>query len=122
MAKQTVIGVPVIIIALISFFIIYAIMVPPSERISMFESKDKLGTNTVQIRDKMFIPKTLTIKKGSTVKWVNEDDINNRISGSNFRSGILHPNERYIHSFDETGVYVYASEFYPEFTGKIIVE
>ncbi len=122
MAKQTAIGVPIIIFALIAFFIVYTIMVPPSERVKMFGTKEQLGTNTIQIKDKMFIPEEITIQKGGKVTWVNEDNVNNKISGSNFESGILHYNEKYTHTFDETGIYVYSSEFYPGFTGKIIVK
>ena len=122
MAKQTAIAVPIIIFALMAFFILYIILIPPSGRVKIFGTKEQLGANTIQIKDKMFIPEELTIKKGVTVTWINEDSANNKISGSNFESGILHHNEKYSHKFSETGVYVYTSEFYPEFTGKIIVK
>ncbi len=122
MSKATPVGVPVIVIALIAFFLLYTILVPPSERVKMFNSDKPIESNTIQIKDKMFIPGELNVQKGSSVTWVNEDNEDNKISGSNFESGILHNGESYTHTFDETGIYVYASEFYPGVTGKIIVK
>ena len=45
--------------------------------------------NTVLIQDFTFQPAEITIKKGETITWINQDDIRHTATGKNFDSGLL---------------------------------
>ncbi|MCD6576209.1 MAG: cupredoxin domain-containing protein [Nanoarchaeota archaeon] len=112
----------IIIAALIALFIVYLIMVYPEERVRIFNEPEKYGgTNTILIEDEGFTPEEITINAGDKIVWVNKCETRQRVVGADFKSPILLPNERYEHVFDESGVYIYSSEFNPEMTGKVIV-
>lgn len=78
----------------------------------------------VEIDDMDYEPSTLTVKRGTKVKWVNEDDVahtvtSNVIGGPN--SGQLDEDESYSFTFTQTGTYVYHCAFHPSMTGSVIV-
>lgn len=77
-----------------------------------------------------FEPDTLKIGKGTTVKWINEDDADHTVTsgspkgnktGSVFDSSELSPNYSYKHTFKKTGTYKYFDELHTYMRGKIIV-
>ncbi|MDO8608769.1 MAG: plastocyanin/azurin family copper-binding protein [Phaeospirillum sp.] len=76
--------------------------------------------------DKMlFMPRTLTIKPGTTVEWVNDEK---RTSHSVLfekeglpESDRLFPGESWKRTFDKSGVYPYRCGPHPEMTGVIEV-
>ena len=114
--------VPIVIIVLIVLFIVYVIMVYPEERIRIFQQKQHSLPNTIYIKLGGFVPEEITIKKGVTVTWVNEDTKRHRIVGADFKSQIMPPGGEYKHLFNETGIFMYSSEFNPGMVGKIIVK
>ncbi len=114
--------IPIVLFALLAFFIFYLIMIPPVERARILQTEEVSATNVVYIEDGMFIPEEITISKGDFVLWINNDMTKHRIVGADFKSPVLLPNARYMHQFDESGVFVYSSEFYPGMVGKVIVE
>lgn len=113
---------PIVLMSILAFFIIYLILISPTERASVLQAENSTSTGVVYIEDKQFLPDELTIQKGDSITWINKDTVKHRIVGADFKSGILLTNNKYSHTFDETGVYVYSSEFYPGAVGKIIVE
>jgi plastocyanin len=65
----------------------------------------------------------MTVPVGTTVTWVNMDDIPHLIvekSGA-FRSKALDTNDRFSHTFDQAGVVEYYCGLHPHMIGKIIV-
>lgn len=120
--KQTY-SVPVIFMLLLVFLMVYLIMVSPSERANLLQPDETLGAKTnVAIESNSFIPSSVKIKVGDSVAWTNNDLTKHRISGADFKSGILNHGDTYARKFDEQGVYVYSCEFYPGAVGQIIVE
>jgi plastocyanin len=73
--------------------------------------------------DSGFVPRTLTVRAGTTVMWLNEDGLPHTVTSSEgaFASQALKPNEMYSFRFDAPGTYAYFSGFRPEFIGKIVV-
>jgi plastocyanin len=67
------------------------------------------ATATVQIKRSSFVPQTVTIKTGDTVRWVNSDTQNHQVVSNNgsFVSAILGPGKVYTHRFNAAGTYRY---------------
>jgi plastocyanin len=67
------------------------------------------STATVQIKRSSFVPTTVKIKTGDTVKWVNTDTQNHQVVSNNgsFVSPILGAGKTYSHRFDASGTYRY---------------
>lgn len=64
----------------------------------------------VEIKDFAFNPKTLTIKKGTTVTWTNRDSVKHDVvvdEGSEFRSELLAKGELFTHTFTAAGTFAY---------------
>ena len=79
-------------------------------------------SNTVQIKNFTFIPKTLTIKKGITVTWTNDDNAPHQIKSAMFDSGLIGKSQVFSFTFNEAGVFDYSCPIHPSMLGKIIVE
>jgi plastocyanin len=83
------------------------------------------SSHFIEIKDNSFIPETLTIHKGDTVSWINNDAAKHTVtsdSGSELQSDILPQSMSYVHTFDTAGTYTYHCEFHSNMIGKIIVE
>ena len=117
-------GVPLIVIVLLVFFIFYVIMVYPTDRakILLENKQEHQNKNVIYIKGGEFQPSEITISKGESVTWINQDNTNHRINGADFMSPIIYPGGSYTHKFTDEGTYVYSCEFHPEMSGKIIVK
>ena len=81
------------------------------------------GVNT-KCGNKCFTPNVLTVQKGTTVTWKNEDSIPHMISLLNgkFDSGAIAQGGQVSHTFDQTGSFEYQCFIHPWTMGKIIVK
>ena len=77
----------------------------------------------VKIANFTFDPHTLTVKAGTTVTWVNADDIPHLVSekDGNFRSSALDTNDKFSQTFSTAGTIEYFCAIHPHMTGKIVV-
>lgn len=77
----------------------------------------------IKIANFTFDPPTLTIKAGTTVTWINADDIPHVVSEKDgkFRSGALDTDDSFSQSFTTAGAVEYFCAIHPHMTGKIIV-
>ncbi|MGG6460959.1 MAG: hypothetical protein ACM3JQ_05990 [Candidatus Eiseniibacteriota bacterium] len=87
-----------------------------------------ISTNTSQPSETrfQFIPPTILIKKGDTVKWVNEDKSNHTISSIFFKSDIIYPTDSknsstFNYTFIRPGIYVYIDRVHPSTGGVVYV-
>ena len=78
----------------------------------------------VKIANFTFEPSVLTVKVGTTVTWVNDDDIPHLVSEKDgkFRSSALDTNETFSETFKDAGTIEYFCVLHPHMTGKIVVE
>jgi plastocyanin len=78
---------------------------------------------TIKIANFTFDPPTLTVKAGTTVTWVNADDIPHLVSEKDgkFRSSALDTDEKFSQTFSTPGTVEYFCIIHPHMTGKIVV-
>ena len=77
----------------------------------------------VKIANFTFDPPVLTVKAGTTVTWVNGDDIPHVIAEKDgkFRSSALDTDDSFSQSFATAETVEYFCAIHPHMTGKIIV-
>jgi plastocyanin len=70
-----------------------------------------------------FSPPTLTIPVGTTVTWVNHDDIPHSVVAKNkeFRSKALDTDDSYSFTFASAGSFDYFCGLHPHMVGKVVV-
>jgi plastocyanin len=84
----------------------------------------KQDANVVTIDNFTFGPKEVTVAVGTTVKWVNHDDIPHTVVEKNtsFRSKALDTDDSYSYTFASAGSFDYFCGLHPHMVGKIIVK
>ena len=85
------------------------------------------GTDTapqVIIDNYAFSPAPLTVKVGTTVTWINQDDDPHTVDSTQgkFKSATLNKGDRFEFRFTEAGEFPFFCRFHPKMTGKIIVQ
>jgi plastocyanin len=84
------------------------------------------GEKTVEISisNFTFTPNELTITPGTTVKWVNHDDIPHLVAEKAlaFKSQALDTNDSFSFTFTKPGDVQYFCVLHPHMTGKITVK
>jgi plastocyanin len=78
--------------------------------------------NTVNIQNFAFAPETLTVKKGATVTWTNNDSAPHQIKSDTFNSDRLSGGQSFSFTFNDAGTFDYICSIHPSMKGKIIVE
>ena len=80
--------------------------------------------DVVTIDNFTFGPKELTVPVGTTVKWVNHDDIPHTVANKDkvFRSKALDTDDSYSFTFASAGTFDYFCGLHPYMVGKIIVK
>ncbi len=78
----------------------------------------------VRIDNFSFIPETLTVKAGTTVTWVNMDDVPHTVvsTARKFSSKVLDTDDQYGRVFSEKGTFEYYCSVHPHMKGKVIVQ
>jgi plastocyanin len=84
----------------------------------------KKDANEITIDNFTFTPKELTIAVGTTVKWVNHDDIPHTVveKKTTFRSKALDTDDSYSFTFTSAGTFDYFCGLHPHMVGQVIVK
>jgi len=79
---------------------------------------------SVHIDNFTFTPQEITITRGTTLTWVNDDDIPHAIAATNkaFRSKTMDTEQKFSFTFTEPGTYEYFCSLHPHMQGKVIVK
>jgi amicyanin len=82
------------------------------------------STNVITIDNFTFTPPELTVAVGTTVKWVNQDDIPHVVVNKDkvFRSKALDTDDSYSFTFASAGTFDYFCGLHPHMVGKVIVK
>ena len=79
----------------------------------------------VSVADLVFEPKELTVTAGTTVTWVNADDVPHTVTSTAspalFHSKTLDTDDRFSFEFKAAGTFDYFCKLHPYMTGKVIV-
>jgi len=78
----------------------------------------------VKIDNFSFSPATITVAAGTSVKWVNHDDIPHNVvaDDKSFKSKVLDTDEQFTYTFTKPGTYTYFCSIHPKMTGKVVVQ
>lgn len=78
---------------------------------------------TVMIDNFTFSPAEITVAPGTTVTWVNHDDIPHTVvdTKKGFRSKALDTDDSYSFTFSSAGSFDYFCSLHPHMTGKVVV-
>jgi plastocyanin len=83
------------------------------------------AVNTIVTIDSFtFEPQRLTVKAGTTITWVNQDDIPHLVASTTrlFKSKALDTDDKFSFTFTTPGVYDYFCSLHPHMTGAIVLE
>ena len=78
---------------------------------------------TVKIDNFNFEPEQLTVKPGTTVTWINEDDIPHTVvaTAKAFRSKALDTDDKFSFTFTTPGSYEYFCSLHPHMKAEVVV-
>jgi plastocyanin len=83
-----------------------------------------LGPNQIGIDNFNFTPPTLTVRAGTEVTWINNDDVPHLIvnTQNKFKSSpVLDTDQRYSVTLRKPGSYAYFCSLHPKMQGTIVV-
>lgn len=77
----------------------------------------------VKIGNFTFGPQALAVRAGTTVTWINEDDIPHSVVARDgaFKSKVLDTGDRFSFTFAKAGTFGYFCSLHPHMTGHIVV-
>jgi plastocyanin len=78
----------------------------------------------VKIDNFSFMPHDIMVAAGTTVIWVNNDDIPHTVVSTSdvFKSKALDTDDKFSFKFDKPGTYEYFCSIHPKMTAKVIVQ
>jgi plastocyanin len=89
-------------------------------------AQEKMPSMEVKIDNFSFGPATLTVPVGTTVTWINRDDIPHTVVSTDdsktLKSKVLDTDEKFSFTFSRAGIYPYFCSVHPKMTGKVIVQ
>ena len=94
---------------------------PGRVEITYKQDQPDQSEKVVIIKDFVFLPADITISKGETVTWINQDSVPHTATGSGFDSGYMGTGATFKFTFSETGTFDYICTYHPEMKGKVIV-
>ena len=96
-----------------------------SDSAASSEETKPVATDVVKISDFAFSPANITVKKGDTVTWTNEDNVAHTVTESDDRDGPksddLQKGDTYTFTFNDVGTFKYKCSLHPSMTGTVTV-
>lgn len=96
---------------------------------SSIPSQDQsvVSTGSIDIKNMMFTPPQISIKKGGTVTWTNNDSVVHTVTDDLTDVGgpsstDIQPGSTYTFTFNKTGSFQYHCTYHPSMRGTIVVE
>lgn len=88
-------------------------------------SQTPQATDKVTIQNFSFSPASITVKKGTTVTWTNQDSTAHTITETDGQTGPKSSNlaqgQSYAFTFNSTGTFHYDCSIHPNMTGTVTV-
>jgi plastocyanin len=109
-----------IVVAVIAFLVVASPAAAIEQRV---EPSGATTIERVRIVDFRFRPRSLTIERGTVVRWRNRGERNHTTTSDTNRwdSGILAPGESFRRRFRRAGTFAYHCDIHPQMTATITV-
>ena len=107
-----------------TFVVLIALSLFVSSPVRADKPSGKTESLKIKIDNFNFNPATLTVRPGTTVTWVNQDDVPHTVTSTDkkFDSKVLDTDEKFSFTFTDRGSYNYFCKVHPHMTGKILVQ
>ena len=83
------------------------------------------GSVSISIRNLAYSREKITIKKGSTITWTNEDSMAHTVtsmsSSDSFDSGTLEKGQTFSKTFNNVGTFDYVCSFHSSMKAEVVV-
>lgn len=114
----------VCVVSLAVGMIIALLLLAGSPNLSANSQQSKPAAAEVKIDNFSFGPTALTVAVGTSVTWINRDDIPHTIVSTDgaFKSRVLDTDEKFSFTFTKPGTFSYFCSMHPKMTAKIIVQ
>lgn len=102
-----------------------ALLLAGARQVASRATNSATAATEVKIDNFTFAPVTLTVAAGTTVKWVNRDDIPHTVVSedkSTFKSKALDTDESFSYTFTKSGTYTYFCSIHPKMVAKVVVQ
>lgn len=88
------------------------------------KAADGPASAQIKIDNFTFGPTSLTVTSGTTVTWINNDDVPHTVVSDDkvFRSKALDTDDKFSYTFTKPGTYNYFCSVHPKMTAKIVVK
>ncbi len=79
---------------------------------------------TVVIEDFQFVPQSVTVNAGDSVRWINNDNADHTTTsdGPGWDSGDFPPGSSFTYTFTTQGTFTYHCSIHPDMTGSVTVQ
>lgn len=89
-------------------------------------TNDEKSGEMITIKDYKYGPETLTVKKGTTVTWTNQDSVGHTVTANDTSQGgpdskLLKKGETFSYTFDEVGEFPYFCAPHPYMKASVTV-
>jgi plastocyanin len=110
--------------ATVTIMIAMVLLAAGVSSIKAYAEQSAATSPEVQINNAGFGPATLTVAVGTTVTWVNRDDVPHTTVSSDkvFKSRLLDTDKKFSYTFTKAGAYPYFCSIHPKMTGTIVVQ
>ncbi len=80
--------------------------------------------STIHIKNFAYVPDTVTIHPGQTVRFIEDDDTPHTVTAADhsYDSGNLSQKDTWKHTFAKEGTYTYFCTYHPYMKGTVIVK
>ncbi len=103
--------------------IVVALLSAGSEAVNANAQQQAPAKNVeIKIDNFSFAPGTITVTVGTTVTWINHDDIPHTAVSTDgvFKSKVMDTDEKFSYTFTKAGTYPYFCSIHPKMTGTIV--
>jgi plastocyanin len=93
-------------------------------RTHLFAAAAAAGPVEIKIDNYSFTPADITVAAGTTVTWVNHDDVPHTVRNNDgtLKSKALDTDDKFSMTFDKPGTYEYFCSIHPKMTAKVVVK
>jgi plastocyanin len=87
-------------------------------------AEEKKAAVNIAIDNFSFTPREITVASGTTITWVNRDDVPHTVVSTDkrFKSNAMDTDNQFSFTFTDAGAYTYFCSVHPIMVGKIVVK